>query len=168
MSLIIIIISMSGCIRGSLFDMSFCAVNCILVCLITIRTGITRLTKQNVLCALKGIHQAVDCSSICEGIYTDWASMGLPDQQTQAAVSTLLWMPFVSDLSCLFFPPHAVHNEPTCNLASNLSYTLHDSPLCTKEEAMHSRLNVLFLGLILVRHEFQCLLYGDEDVLLHI
>lgn len=38
--------------------------------------------------------------------------MGLPDWQTLAAVSILLWMPFVSDLSCRpFFPPHTRYNE---------------------------------------------------------
>ncbi len=38
--------------------------------------------------------------------------MGLPESQTPAAVSILLWMPFVSDLSHRpFFPPHALYNE---------------------------------------------------------
>lgn len=75
-------------------------------------TGFTRLTQQNELCALRGIQHAVSCSGICGAIYTDAASMGLPDSQTLAAVSTLLWVPFVSVLSCSpFFPPHTLHNE---------------------------------------------------------
>lgn len=75
-------------------------------------TGFTRLTRQNELCALRGIQHAVSSSGICGAIYTDTASMGLPDSQTLAAVSTLLWMPFVSVLSCSpFFPPHTLHNE---------------------------------------------------------